>query len=237
MVNHSHYFCHDLNKLLLLLLIMAILIFVNNKKGRKTCANRAPVLKHPLPFCLLSFSLSFHDFIGSIGDHYILVKSQSGINMLPENNQMNLALLYLSLLPVEVLYKPQTWNTALLKIFSSGLVRITFFPLHRRVLNQEPYRSYPSDRVPRGWVTRFSAPQRFQRNFFGKISFNESDGVATQTLFMLAIIFRYHWYKTVLNTCWNGTKWCNVEFGRLPSGLRVPRIPTDPDPDPFLPCW
>ena len=109
---------------------------------------------------------------------------------------------YISLYsPIEVSYKPQTWNTTLLKILSSGLVRITFFPLHRRVLNQEPHRSCPSDRVPRGRVTRFSALQRFQRNFFGKISFNESDGVATQTVFMLAIIFRYHWYKTVLNTC------------------------------------
>ena len=107
---------------------------------------------------------------------------------------------------MKVSCKPQTWNAALLKILSSRLVRITLFPLHSLDLNQEPYRSCPSYRVPRSRVTRFSALQRFQRNFLGKIGFNKGDGVATQTFFMLAIIFCYHWYKTVLNTCSNGTK-------------------------------
>ena len=107
---------------------------------------------------------------------------------------------------MKVSYKPQTWNAALLKILSNRLVRITLFPLHSLDLNQEPYRSCPSYRVPRSRVTRFSALQRFQRNFLGKVGFNKGDGVATQTFFMLAIIFCYHWYKTVLNTCSNGTK-------------------------------
>ena len=147
----------------------------------------------------------------------ILVNSQSRLNKFSETNQHNSALLSLSLFfPMKVWYKPQTWNAALLKILSSRLVRITLFPLHSLVPNQEPYRSCPSYRVPRSRVTRFSALQRFQRNFLGKIGFNKGDGVATQTLFMLAIIFCYHWYETVLNTCSNGTKRRkNAEFGRL----------------------
>ena len=192
----NHSLCHNYYYY-----IIAILIFVSHKREGKTCVNRAPDLKHPLPFLPSFLLIVISRPSGASGIiTMILVKSQSGITTFPETNQHNS--------PIEVSYKQQTWNAALLKILSSGLVRITFFPLHSLVFNQEPYRSCPSDRVPRGRVTRFSALQRFQRNFLGKISFNKGDGVATQTLFMLAIIFRHHWYKTVLNTCLNGTKWC-----------------------------
>ena len=100
----------------------------------------------------------------------------------------------------------QTWNTAFLEKLRRRLIGITRFPCHHIISNQKPHRSCPPDRVPRGRMTSLDILLGLKWNVFGKIAPYEGNRVINQTFFMFPIVLRYYWYKTVINTCFNGKK-------------------------------